>query len=206
MAKTGAALLQDVAERILVRWLERQGRADVRRTSVSGTGLGQHIDIAYAWQGGFRRVLVKPDPYCGTDPTLISDRSLNFYRSGAGTYGLEAIADSATRQAGWAVESGADEIHYYFLALAQPEAEVAALASEPDEVFYSELKVGHDDLVIIPARGLHTWFNANAERYASRPVMGEGSSSWYRMVPRIDLERGVQGVRDEGSVFATLTR
>lgn len=206
MTQTGAPLLQSVAERILSRWLVRQGRLDVRVTTGGRSAGGRSVDLSYAWQGGRRGVTVKPDPYCGTAPDLIADRSLTFYRADASAYGLEAIANAATREPGWAVDSDADDIYYYFLALAQPEDEVNALMSEPDEVFFAELKVGRDDLVVIPARSLKSWFEANSGEYTSRPVVSGGTSAWYRMVPRADLERGVSGITHPGPVFGTLNR
>lgn len=198
MSATGFPLLQTIAERILVRWLVMQGRTDVRLTRDDGS---RGIDLTYGAHGVSRRVIVKPDPYCGTDAALIADRRLSFYRADAGTYGLEAVADSITRAPGWAVDSDADEVFYYFLAIGQPEEEVAALASEADDVLFGELQVGRDDLVVIPGPALRAWFAGNADAYTSRPVMGPATSSWHRVVPRAILERDVAGIRTVGPVF-----
>lgn len=204
MERSGSALLHDVAVRILARWLEETGRQEVHALGASRRPRTSGPDITYAWQGGRRRITVKPDPYFGTDPALVADRSLSFYRADARAYGLEAIADAATREPGWALEADADDIYYYFLAIAQPEAEVAALFSEPDGVFFSELRVASDDLVILPARALSEWFAANADRYPARPVVGGDGASWYRMVPRADLETGVHGIVHPGPLFHSL--
>lgn len=206
MPLSGTSLLQNVAERILVRWLTQQGKLDVRLTGGVRSLGGRSVDLTYAWQGGRHRVTVKPDPYYGTDPSLISDRSLSFYRADASAYGLEAVANAATREPGWAVESDADDVYYYFLALSQAEDEVAAITAEPDEVFFSELAVGRDDLVVIPGKQLRTWFEANAGKYTSRPVLSGPTSAWYRMVPRDELDRAVPGIRHAGSVFSSLAR
>lgn len=200
------SILQQVAERILVRWLTVQGQVDVRLVR-HGLEFGERgVDITYSSPNGLRRVTVKPDSYFGTDPELIADRSLGLYRADAAAYGLEAVADAATRRPGWAVESDADDIYYYFLAIAQPEDEVAALLAGPDQVFFSELKVGRDDLVVIPAHDLKAWFESNADRYTSRPVFAGGTSSWYRMVPRADLDRSLPSIRHRGPVFGALPR
>lgn len=201
MSVSGSILLQNVAERIVARWLINQGNSTVR---VAPGNDPRGVDLTYRAQGVSRSGIVKPDPYCGADPDLVSDRRLSFYRADAGTYGLEAVSDSITRAPGWAVESDADDIFYYFLPIAQPEEEVAALGAETDEVLFGELQVGRDDLVVIPGPALRAWFAEHAEAYTSRPVMGAASSSWHRVVPRAILEREVTGIRRIGRIFDTL--
>lgn len=205
MSVTGMLLLQDVAERILVRWLSAQGRVNARRTDHLES-LGRGVDITYAWQGGQQRIKVKPDPYFGTDATKINDRSLTFYRAEASAFAFEAVANAATREPGWMFESSAAEIYYYFLALPQTEDEVRALMDEPDEVFFSELVVERDELVVLPMRGTRQWFEDNFERYTPRPVMVGGASAWYRLVPKSDIIGSVAGINSVGSVFASLNR
>jgi len=198
-------LLQDVAERILGRWLADRGRFDVQIVEgQEALGAGKAVDITYAWQGGRRRLKVKADPYFGSDPAKISDRLLTFYRPDAAAYAFESIANSATRQAGWAEDSAADELYYYRLVLAQPEDEVAALMSEPDDVFFSELWVDRDELVILPMDPTRQWFVANAEKYQARPVITGGVSSWNRLIPREDIELSVPGLTTVGPIFRSL--
>jgi len=198
-------LLQDVAERIISRWLVERGRFDVQITGGNeALGAGKGVDLTYAWQGGRRRIKVKPDPYFGSDPSKISDRSLTFYRPDASAYAFESIANSATRQPGWAEDSDADELYYYRLALAQTEEEIAALMNEADAVFFSELWVDRDELVVLPMHETRTWFVANAEKYQARPVITGGVSSWNRLIPRADIDTAVAGLNNVGSIFRSL--
>lgn len=204
MSVTGTLLMQQVAERIVARWLVRQGRLDVHATGGMRSLGGTSVDLTYAWQGGQRRIKVKPDPYYGTDPMKIADRELVFYRGDASAYAFEAVANAATREPGWIFESQADDLYYYYVALSQDEHEVGALVNEPDEVFFSELAVERDDLVILPMLEAREWFEANFERYTPRPVLVGGASAWYRLVPRIDIERAVTSIRNVGPIFMGL--
>jgi len=206
VAHTGMLLLQDVAERIVGRWLVERGRLDVQITDgQESLGGGKAVDITYAWQGGRRRIKVKADPYFGTDPAKISDRSLTFYRPDASAYAFESIANSATRQPGWAEDSAADELYYYRVALAQTEEEIAALMNEADAVFFSELWVDRDELVVLPMDATRSWFVANADKYQARPVITGGVSSWNRLIPRGDIEVAVAGLNNVGSIFRSLS-
>lgn len=205
MSVTGMLLLQDAAERILVSWMTAQGRLDARTTDHMES-LGRGVDITYAWQGGQHRIKVKPDPYFGTDSAKINDRSLPFYRAEASAFAFEAVANAATREPGWMFDSSAVDLYYYFLALPQTEDEVRALMGEPDEVFFSELVVERDELVVLPMRGTRLWFEANFERYTPRPVMVGGASAWYRLVPRADIIGSVAGINSVGPVFASVNR
>ena len=72
------------------------------------------------------------------DAGKIGDRSLAFYRPDTGSYAFEAVADAVTREPGWIIDSEADDLYYYYLALAQREAEVRALLRESDDVFFAE--------------------------------------------------------------------
>jgi hypothetical protein len=199
-------LLQDVAERIIARWLVQQGRLDVALTHGRQSLGGRAVDLTYAWQGGQHRVKIKADPYFGSDPRRIADRALTFYRPDQRMFAFEAVANAATREPGWMFDTNAQDIYYYYVAIAQSEEEVAALAGEPDEVLFNELAVERDELVILPADATRTWFEANYERYTPRPVMSAGASAWYRLVPRSDIEGVVTGVRNAGPVFSTITR
>ncbi len=205
MSLTGMSLLQAVSERVLLRWMERQGRVDVQSTN-GFRSLGKAVDATYSWEGSRRRVKVKPDPYFGTDNALIADRALTYYRADSGAYAFEAVANTATREPGWIFDSEADDLYYYYVALSQTEDEVRALLGEPDEVFFSELAITRDELVVLPLRATREWFENNYEAYTPRPVMVGGASAWYRLVPRRDLERAVQGINMVGPVFRSLGR
>lgn len=204
MSINDAKLLQRVAERIIARWLVRQGRLDVHLTGGLQSLGGKAVDLTYAWQGGQHRIKIKADPYFGTDPRKIADRNLTYYRGDASAFAFEAVANAATREPGWMFESTAHEIYYYYLAISQPEEEVAALVSEPDEVFFSELAVDRDELVVLPVKETRQWFEENFERYTPRPVMSGGASAWYRLVPRSDIESAVPGIRSVGPIFSGL--
>ena len=202
--ETGAQLLESVAERILTRYLGRGSAQGAEAVSGSLTFASRGIDITYSAGAERRSVKVKADPYFGTDSAKIGDRSLAFYRADTGMAALEAVANSTTRQPGWMLESDADELCYYYLALAQPEDEVRALLGEPDEVFFSELEVERDDLIVIPMAEARVWFEANADSYPPRPVFLGSTSAWYRLVPRAVLQSELPGVRIVGPVFASL--
>ena len=201
MSVSGTLLLQDVAVRIVARWLRERGRLDVQITSGREAMGGRAVDLVYAWQGRSLKIKVKPDPYFGTDEAKIRDRSLTFYRADASAYAFESIANSATREPGWVSDSVADELYYYRIALGQTEDEVRALMSEPDEVFFSELWVDRDELVTMPMDAVRRWFEANADNYQSRPVITDGVAAWYRLVPREDVDSAVQGLAVVGPLF-----
>lgn len=206
MRMTGSVLLQRVAERILAEWLRRQGRLDVRATGNLASFGGHSVDLTYVANGVRRAVKVKPDTYFGTDQRHITDRSLAFYRAVSGAYAFETVANAATREPGWMVESSADELLYYFVAITQTEEEVAALLAESDDVFFSELAIERDELVVMPMGTTLAWFEKNAERYTPRPVTIEGAPAWYRIVPRDHIDGAVAGVRVIGPVLQTLLR
>jgi len=100
--------------------------------------------------------------------------------------------------------SRADDLMYYRMAIPRPEAEIAALLSAPDGVFLSELGIERDDLRIIPMAPLRDWFSREGGRFAPRPVITGGRSSWQRIVPFADLESAVPGVRLVGPVYRFL--
>jgi hypothetical protein len=204
MSLTGTRLLEDVAARILARWLEQRGRVDVRNTEGRESLGGRAVNLSYAWEGGRRLIKVKPDPYYGTDAAKIRDRNLVFYRPDSAAFAFEAVANTATKEPGWVIESPADDVYYYYVAISQPEAEVRALLGEPDEVFFSELAVDRDDLVIMPMNETRSWFERSYQKYTPRPVTVSGASSWVRVVPRADFESGVAAATDVGPVFRTL--
>ena len=206
MRMTGSVLLQHVAERILMEWMRRQGRLDVRSTANLASFGGHSVDLTYVASGVRRAVKVKPDTYFGTDQRRIADRALTFYRAASGAYAFETVANAATREPGWMIESSADELLYYFVAITQTEEEVAALLGESDEVFFSELAVDRDELVVMPMGTTLAWFEKNSERYTPRPVTIEGAPAWYRLVPRDHIDGAVSGVRVIGPVVQTLLR
>jgi hypothetical protein len=202
---TGGRLLDAVAQRILIRYLRRAGGSGVMAVDWAMdpqrlTG----VDIVYTRAGNSVRAKVKPDSYFGTDSRKVSDQNLPFYRGAGNAYAFETISHHVTREAGWMVNSAADELMYYFLALGQSEEIVAMLANEPDEVFFSELAVERDDLHVMPMAPLRAWFEANQEKYMPRPVMLGDHSGWYRIVPVGDIASAVPGIQVKGPVFASL--
>jgi len=197
-------LLQSIAEKIVARWLEEQGLGDVVRTPGGASGRG--VDITCTSSGALRRLKVKADPYFGTDPAKIAERSLLFYRQTTDSLALEAIANSATREPGWAMGCDADDVYYYYLAIAQPEDEVAALIEQGDEALFAGLKVDRDELLILPMKPTAAWFAKNVDRYAPRPVTTGSGSGWYRLVPRTDVQKGVSGMRVVGPILSGAAR
>ncbi len=147
---------------------------------------------------------MKPDAYFGTDPAKVRDRGLIFYRSDAGHYAFESISNNMTRERGWMFNSDADELFYYYVVIAQSEEEIAALLGEPDDVFFSELKVDRDELKVLPMRATREWFEAHYEEYTPRPVTTGEHSAWYRLIPRSDIDTQVRGIRTLGSVFTVV--
>lgn len=203
MGLTGSTLIHEVGKRILKRYLERHGARDVQ---ASAAGRVDPIGVDIRWLDGNKTAAakVKVDSYCGRDPGKVADRQLSFYRMDTACYALEAIADSATRAAGWMQSSMADQLLYYRLAVARPEAEVAALLESPDAVFFSELGVEVDDLRIVPMRELRDWFERSNDRYMPRPVVSGERSAWYRIVPMAEVEAAVPGIRVVSPVYAGL--
>ena len=203
--REGADLLHAVAERILVAYLEKNGAGHVGLLDGTREGRLTGVDLTYLPQsGGSTSVKVKADPYAGSNAGAIADRSFVFYRPASDAYAFEAISDHRTREPGWTLRSTADELFYYRLAIAQPEAEIAALLSEPDAVFFGELDVGVDSLDILPMNEVRVWFASNSERYAPRPVAVGDHATWVRLIPARDIAKGVPGVHAVGPVFHSL--
>jgi hypothetical protein len=202
----GLDLLQSVAERIVIAYLNSTGAEHVEGIGAPVSAHGVGVDIVVLQGSENRRLKLKADPYYGTDSRKVADRSLSFYRSDAGSYAFEAIANTATREPGWTLASDADDLYYYYLALAQSPEDVQALMSEREEVFLSELLVERDELVILPMQPVREWFETHHPEYTPRPVMHGDGASWYRLVPRQDVERAVTGIRTVGSIFAALAR
>lgn len=202
MQTEGFSLLQSVAVRILVRYLERAGARDVIRVPPGHTSSGRGVDLTYAKLGGTIRAKVKADPYCGVDPVRIADLELAFYRRRHEEYALETIGEGIDRPAGWAASSDADELLYYFLAIEQTEDEIRDLvADSDDEVFFRGIRVARDDLRIIPMDALRDWFVEHQRDFPSRPVRSGAGSAWYRLVPTAVLEDAVPGVVRVGSIY-----
>ncbi|MDO8879339.1 MAG: hypothetical protein Q7W44_00825 [Coriobacteriia bacterium] len=205
MGPTGSTLLHEIAKRILGRYLERTGATDVVvARALRDEAMG--VDLQYTNGAARLSAKVKADSYFGEDPLKIADRSLPFYRAQTHSYGLESVADTTTREPGWLQRSQADDLYYYRLVIAQPEAKVAELLESPDSQFFTELAVERDDLHIIPIRELRAWFDKVQDRYAPRPVMTDGRAAWYRIVSQKDLDTEVPGVRDVGSVYHRVVR
>jgi hypothetical protein len=205
LPRSSISPLQTVAERIMARYLTRGMSRDVEIVSHFEIYTTRGIDITYTDSAGERRaVKVKADPYFGTDTNKIGDRSLAFYRADTHTFAFESVANASTHEPGWMVDSEADDLYYYYLALGQEEDEVRALLREPDEVFFSEIRVERDDLFVLPMARAREWFATHAEEYPPRPVFAGGASAWYRIVPRDAVRNQVQGVRIVGPVFPGL--
>ncbi len=151
-----------------------------------------------------RRIKVKADPYFGTDSRKIGDRSLAFYRADEGCLAFEAVSNGSTRELGWTLASEAQDLYYYYLALGQTQDEVRALLSEPDEVFFSEIAVERDELLILPMDKVRAWFEDHHQDYSPRPVMHDGVASWYRLVPRADVEKALGAISSSGAIFPRL--
>ena len=202
---TGAILLQVVAERIISRYLRAEGMKDVSSVTLNRrNGFGDGVDMTYSRLGHVMKVKVKADPYFGLDPQKISDMTRSFYRPDNGDYALEVVAHHLTREPGWVFRSDADELFYYLIALDQSEGEVAALIREQDDVFFEGLRVARDDLRILPMDDVRDWFSLNQAEYASRPIQIGTHSAWYRLIPRVELERVIPSVTRIGSIFDTV--
>ena len=203
MLLSGSPLMHEVGKRILGRYLEVSGARNVElapsmRTDATG------VDIRRLDGPDSVSAKVKVDYYCGTDAAKIANRDFTFYRADTASYALEAMADTATRSPGWIQTSLAEQLLYYRLAIPRAETEIAALLESPDGVFFSELGVERDDLRIVPFRELRSWFERSHDQYPPRPVITGGRSAWYRIVPMIELEAAVAGVRVVGPIYGSL--
>jgi hypothetical protein len=206
MKRSGGVLLQAVADRIIGRHLARSGATGILVVESEFDPLKRAgVDVVCTQAGRSVRIKVQPDPYFGTDAAKCADQMLTFYRTPAGAYALETIAHHVTREPGWVIGSTAEVAYYYFLAVSQPEDEVAALMEEADGVFFSELAVDRDELHILPLAALRAWFSPNSERYTSRPVAHGDHSGWCRIVPVADVAAAVPGITVEPHVFSRLS-
>jgi len=205
MSQSADALLKAVAERIVAAYLERSGHGPVRVLSEKAAAYrAAGVDITYQTSGRLRNAKVKPDSYFGLDRAKAFDRNLPFYRSDAGHYAFKSISNTKTREPGWVLSSEADDLLYYWLAIAQPAEEVRALLAGPDEVFFSELLVERDDLRILPVRPVRTWFEGHYDAYTPRPVTVGDHIAWFRLIPRGDIDRAIPGINAVGSIFSGL--
>lgn len=200
MTLTAGELFHSVAVRIIAHYLDSSGARDVRVAS-EGRSLGSGVDISYVRDGEVREAKVKADPYCGTDPRLVADLSLPFYRADVQSYALETISNAASRSPGWLFASEADEVLYLFLAVASTEEQVAAALGAPDDVFFTRLSVEGDELDVLPMPALRAWLSSTQETYPARPVTAGRTASWVRLVPKEDVSASVAGVRALGSIF-----
>lgn len=197
-------LLQEVAERIISKHLLGRGASRAEVISSTANPHGRGVDIVAIEGRGSRRIKVKADPYFGIDSRKIGDRGLPFYRADGGCLAFEAVANSATRELGWTLASEAHDLYYYYLAIGQTADEVRALLAEPDEVFFSEIAVERDELLVLPMAHLREWFEEHYQDYAPRPVMHAGGASWYRLVPRADVEKALGRIPSLGAIFPRL--
>ncbi|MDA3936886.1 MAG: hypothetical protein PF636_08545 [Actinomycetota bacterium] len=199
----GAQLLQAVSNRVIAQFLRSSGHRDVVISNRDGD-TSAPVDITCDYAGRRRRIKVKSDSYFGVDAVKIADRNLSFYRADMDCYAFESISNHMTREPGWMFNSDADDLYYFYIALSQTEEEIAALLSEPDAVFFSELLVDRDQLLILPMGETRGWFEANFEKYTPRPVSVGEHAAWYRLIPRQDIDKKLKGIRVVGSVFADL--
>lgn len=198
----GLELLQFVAERIISRYLKREGMTDISVVSMSRrNGHGDGVDLTYSRLGRSVRVKVKADPYYGLNPSKSSDMSLPFYRADSGEYALEVVAHHVTRDPGWMFRTDAEELFYYCLAIDSTEEEVAAAASMPDDGFFSGIEVVRDALFIMPVEDVRVWFARHHEEFSSRPVRIGSHSAWYRIIPRNELTHAVGSIVEVGPIF-----
>ncbi len=203
MDLTGATLTREVAKRIVGAYLARNGAVSVAVSPVGRTGT-DGIDIRYMRAGRPTTARVQADCYFGVDAEKAADRALPMYRMESSTYAFEEIADVATKMPGWIFSTRADVLLYYRMAIARPEAEVAALLGSPDAVFFSELGVERDELRMIPLPDLRTWFTREADKFTPRPVIAQGRMSWCRIVPIAELAAGVPDVHVVDSLYHSL--
>jgi len=200
----GLTLLNEAAERIIVRHLIAHGASRAEVVQRTGGVHGHGVDIVAIEGRVSSRIKVKADPYFGLDAHKIDNRDLVFYRADAGSFAFEAVANSATRELGWCLSSDAEELYYYYLTLGQTADEVRALLREPDEVFFSELGVERDELVVLSMPRVRAWCEEHIQDYAPRPVTLSGVASWYRLIPRSDIEHASVPVRSAGAIFSAL--
>lgn len=203
MGLYGPSLIHEVGKRILKQYLELHGARDVQ-LAAAGRIDPIGVDIRRIEAGRPIAAKVKVDSYCGQDAVKIADRNLTFYRSDTASYALEAISDTTTRAPGWMQSSMAEQLLYYRLVIARPEAEIAALLDSTDAVFFTELGVERDDLRIVPMRELRDWFERSNDRYMPRPVISGDRSAWYRIVPMAEVEAAVPGIRVASPVYSRL--
>ena len=147
--------------------------ADVQsRLGFDGASAGRGVDIVVSLATAAARVIkVKADPYFGTDPAKIA-RS-HACRSTAPTpvsSRFEAVANSATREPGWMLDSDADELYYYYLALAQTEDEVRALSRRAaTRSFFSETQGRARRPARPPDGPTRAWFDEHADTLSVAP-------------------------------------
>ena len=199
-------LLQNVAERIIAASMVVGGATRAEVVSADAASHASGVDIVVINGHEARRVKVKADPYFGVDGRKISDRALSFYRADTASFAFEVVANSLTREPGWTLSSDAQDLYYYYLALSQSPEDIAALMSERDEVFFSELTVERDELVVLPMQSVRAWFELHNAEYVPRPVILDGFAAWYRLVPRADGVAAIQGVTCVGSLFEAVGR
>ena len=194
-----AELMHGVAVRLVARHLSSSGAVDVRVAS-TGETLGVGVDLSYVRDGEVRRAKVKGDPYFGTNPALVADLSLPFYRADAQSYALETIADAATRAPGWIFTSEATELLYLFAALACTEEQAGSALKAADDVFVERLKVERNELHALPMAPTREWLTASQAHYPARPVTAGRFASWIRLIPTSDVAAAVGGVVVYGSI------
>ena len=146
-----------------------------------------------------RRIKVKADPYFGTDSRKIGDRGAR--RSTAPTTGclaFEAIANTLDARARLDARLRGRGALLLLPRARQTQDEVRALLAEPDEVFFSELAVERDELLVLPMDKTRAWFEAHYQDYPPRPVMHDGGRVVVPARPRADVEKASAGISSVG--------
>jgi hypothetical protein len=64
--------------------------------------------------------------------------------------------------------------------------------------------VERDELLVLPMDKTRAWFESHYQDYSPRPVMHDAVASWYRLVPRADVEKALGRISSSGAIFPKL--
>jgi hypothetical protein len=188
-------LLQAVAERFVARWLTSQG-GETRLSPEDPSAYSSHI--TYLDGPRITRVSVWADPYYGTEDALCMQRDLPFYRGRSDVLAIPAPRDDVPAPVFSA--GGERRIAYLRLALPRPEDEVAALLRERDGVFFDEIGVVDDRLLVVDAQELYEWTVGLVGVYPTRPVISRAATNWFLLIPELDVLTGVSSADVVGRI------